>query len=205
MKKLKLEHPTNRVLIFILVMILAVETALLGYLGLKTQILWNQIQGCASEQQQGICLSTFPTLDYVRDSINGLRPNEGVSDINGSKIYFPELKIFIPFSEEARALRYGYRAKSSDNVEMANFSTYNLMNRPIQKWRDIPCYQFLVGMTVDKADESYWQYPDLAATVKLKDGRTLYIYKNKLNGCGDVWAEKTPDIIVKILQQAQSY
>jgi hypothetical protein len=204
MKKIKPSHPSNRVLIFILVLIIGVQTALLGYFGLKTQILWDQIQGCSSNQQ-GICLSTFPALDYVRDSINGLRPNQGVSDNNGSKIYFPELKISIPFSQEGRALRYEYLAKSQDNNEMASFSTYNLMNRPIQKWSDIPCYQFLAGLSVDKPDQTFWQYPEQAATVKLKDGRTLYIYKNKLKGCGDVWVDKTPDTIVELLKQAQSY
>jgi hypothetical protein len=204
--KFKFKHPTNRVLIFILVMIVGAETALLGYFGLKTQILWDQVQGCASIQQpQSGCLGSFATLDYVRDSINGLHPNEGVSDVNGSRIYFPELKISVPFSQESRILRYGYMAKTKDNSEMANFSTYSLMNRPIQKWNNIPCYQFLVGLTVDKADDSYWQYPKQTANVKLKDGRTLYIYENKLQGCGSVWHDETPDKIIDILKQAQSY
>jgi hypothetical protein len=204
--KTKINHPTDRVLIFILLMIVAIQTALLGYLGQKTQILWEGVQGCASSQIQSAgCLSAFPALENVRDAINGLLPNQGVADTNGTKVYFPELKIYLPYSQTARNLRYGYQQKSIDNTETANFSTYNIMNNPIQSWNDIPCHQFLAGLSIDKTDDSNWQYPVQAGTVKLKDGRTLYIYKNKLQNCADKWGDNKPDKIVDILKQAQSY
>jgi hypothetical protein len=204
--KYKFKHPSNRVLIFVLLMIIATQTALLGYFGLKTQILWDEIQGCISIQQpQGGCLGTFPVLENVRSAVNALLPNEGIADASATKVYFPELKIYLPYSQTARNLRYNYQPKTSDNTEMANFSTYNLMNSPIQSWNDVPCHQLFVGLTVDKSDSSYWQYPQAAGAVKLKNGRTLYLYKNKLQTCANVRSNNTPDKVIDLLKQAQSY
>jgi hypothetical protein len=200
--KYKIKHPSNRVLIFILLIIIAAQTALIGYLGLKTQILWEQVQGCSSSQnQQGGCLGTFPALDYVRDSNNSIYANAGIADTGATKISFPELKISLPYSQDARSLRYSYVPKSNDTAEVASFSTYNLMNAPIYKFDDIPCHQFVAGLSVDKPEDSFWQHEDQVDTLKLKDGRTLYLYENSLKSC----TNSTKDKVIELLKQAQSY
>jgi hypothetical protein len=201
--KLKLEHPSNRLLIFILILIVAVQTALLGFFGLKINTLWDTVNGYGSPKEQiNNSLASLPVKSYIQDSLVALYRNDTVTDAGASKVYIPELKIYLPFNQLARDLKYAY---TDDPTTSAGFSTKILLSHPIQRMNDIPCVQTFAGLTVNKDDPPSWQNSENAGTVKLKDGRTLYLYKNNLKNCVNLWAGITPDNVVDLLKQARSY
>jgi hypothetical protein len=202
--KYKIKHPSNRVLILILVLIIALQTALLGYFGMKINGLWLTVNGYGSPQQQlNNSLASFPVKTYIRDANANLYKNEGVSDINGTKVYFPELRIYLPFTQLSRDLKY--TEINQDMSDPVSIQTKALLGLPVLNINDVPCMQNFVGLTVNKSDTSSWQHMGNAGSVNLKDGRTLYLYKNNLKQCDSFWQAESPDSVITLLKQAQSY
>lgn len=205
MKKFSFRHPTNKVLIGILVLIIAMQTALLWFYGSKIQLLDNVINGVGSPQQRmQTSLGAFPLKVYIQEANKDLYSNSGVVDPINQRVYFPELKIYLPLTQTARNLRYNYYSgdASSSLPPQAQFNTNTNIGRLVNQFSDAPCQQRLVTVSVNSKTDIGER---LSGFTKLKDGRTLYFYENSNSSCNNFWVDNTPASIVNNLKQAQSY
>ena len=195
--KIKFNHPTNRVLIFILVMILGVQAALFWYFGQKIDILWQQNNYSADRV-------TPEFRELTQDAAESLY-KDGVVDPVTKRVYFPGLNIYVPLTNKSQVLLYDHPFEDLTPME-ANFNAKPVLYSPLNRISEIPCMQRLAGVSIDNPSQlQLYEGSDSAGTVSLKDGRTLYLYKNQTQGCGNIWTLVNPDDIIQILKQAQSY
>ena len=160
----------------------------------------NDLQAQADTEAQ----ANMPVKFYLQDAMQGLYRNAGVVDAQAARVYLPELKVYLPLNQDTRDLRYFYN--SSSTPAEAQFSTATSLTRPIQTWGDVPCQQRLAALSVNGQDKDLQGiYGQSAGTLKLADGRTLYFYISDSKGCATYWQPHTPQSIIDLLKQAQSY
>jgi len=160
----------------------------------------NDLQAQADIEAQANISVKF----YLQDAMQGLYRNAGVVDAQAARVYMPELKIYLPLNQNTRDLRYFYNPDSTPAE--AQFSTATSLTRPIQSWGDVPCQQRLAALSVNTQDKGLQgMYGQSAGTLKLADGRTIYFYISNSKGCANYWQPHTPQSIVNLLKQAQSY
>lgn len=106
-------------------------------------------------------------------------PYEGYSsrrltfDAESNRLYLPELKIKVPYSEKARSLLYSLRDNSDGGKALeADVTTDAYM--PPQEMTILACADFLRLKIEDK--QSPYNPAEKATSFKLGDGRTLQVY-----------------------------
>lgn len=209
MQKIKFKHPSDRMLIFILVLVIALQAAVLWGFGWRINKLSDQVNGTGSANLAEKSLGAFPFKVYVRDATQLLYPNEGVVNVQNNRLYVPELRISLPLNQLSRDLRYGYYppATTGTDAVQASFQSKASLVRLINNFADVPCQQRLVGLAVNQKD-GYQNGGRYAGSVSLADGRILYLYTNTTaatKNCDQFWANETPDAVVTLFKQAQSY
>jgi hypothetical protein len=207
MKKFKFKHPTDKMLIFILVLIIGLLTSILGFFGWRINLLESSVYCKPTENSQQSCLGWFPIKVYIQDAVKGVYADEGVVDAKENRVYFPELRVYLPLSQPARDLRYNHTAgDNSDSKnpwpEQSQFTSFSTLNTPLQDWNDIPCIQQEVTVSINAVSQTD---QTASGSLKLNDGRTLYFYENTDKSCQVFWNGNQPNQIVQLLKQAKSY
>lgn len=200
MKKFKFRHPTNRLLVGVLVLIVGLNVAVLWYYGQKINTLWLQ---------NGNDTPSAMTTDvkfYIKSAIGSLYNSEPATDVAQSRLYVPEAKIYLPLTNYSRAIVYRYDSGPDStipaSITMTSKSNINAM--PVS-FADVPCMQRHLTININNSNS---QFADgkLISTVKLSDTRTLYIYKHDEGACStEIWGEGDPDKLLTLVKQAKSY
>jgi hypothetical protein len=194
--KYKYKHPTERVLIFIIVAIIALLAAILWVFGQKIDILWNEHQTQAAK----------PVPAEFSQMIQGAQRalyNPGDVDAVAKRVYFPGLDIYVPLTQKSQTFMYSQPLEDSGTNE-ATFSANSIINSPMNDFSEVSCIARPAGVSVGKPN-SAWNKSQQAGTVSLSDGRTLYLYKSSAGNCRNIYAYISPDDIVNSLKQAKSY
>ena len=195
--KYKYKHPTERVLIFIIVAIIALLAAILWVYGQKLDILWNEQQSTASQQ------TLTPDFRQAIQSAQRVLYNPADVDAAANRVYFPGLKIYVPLTNKSETLIYTNQLESSTPVESI-VSARSISDNYLNNFDDLKCLVKPAGVSVDKPSGA-WKESEKAGTVKLGDGRTLYLYKTDASGCQNIYAYVSPGDIIDSLKQAMSY
>src|SRR5581483_3199909 len=179
--KKHLRHPTDRVLIFVMVSIIALMAAIFWYDNQQIKYWRDAVYGSGSpDQQQQNGVSWTQLKLYIQEADQGLYANTGVVDPLNNRVYFPEMKVFVPLSQQARSLHYFYAPgdKSVHQPAEAEFINQIALNRLVNDLNDVPCVQHMVAVGVNQPAD-YGLHGD--GTLKLADGRTLYfsVYQNQ--------------------------
>ena len=131
---------------------------------------------------------TFAIRNLLRDAINGLyqptvvSPREKLQYAYQASVNFP-----LPTSNQ-QPFRYGYVAAENGFKEQLTLTTQTILNagfsqlsasNPTELFKHVPTYQrcsteFIVQFATGVDDNKF----TLAATQKLANGRTAYIYQN---------------------------
>jgi hypothetical protein len=206
MKKLKFQHPTERWLIFIIVMLIAALLSVLWFYGERINILWQQngngdlYTNSQNDQAQVDATTKF----YIQTAIKSLYNQLPVTDPLQNRVYFPEARFYVPLSDLSRAVVYRYTDAQSGNFPaMLTATTNSNINQLPNTFGDVPCMQRHLQINIDST-----KYPEdkLMATTKLNDGRTLYIYSHAEGNCNDPrWDQYSAEKLVDIFKQAKSY
>lgn len=197
MKSKFFRHPTEKILIFILIAIL----------GLFAAILWDYGQHINNLQTQNDITQreNFAVKVYVQDADKGLYRNSGVVDPLTSRVYIPEIKVYLPLGQTTRDLRYFSDATNGNQATEAEFSSATSLNRLVNSFAEVPCQQRLAGLSVGAiSNDLKSMYGQAAGSLKLADGRTLYFYESNSTGCTNFW-QTTPQNVISALKQAQPY
>lgn len=128
----------------------------------------------------------------------------GVTDPLSERVYIPELKIYVPFTIASRSLEYEYIEAHDGSKASASFSTTSVLGYPLNEASQNACTDLarieFTGQAKPEDSESS------AGQVRLRDGRILQVYTKKTSNCAAIWnSDSTPEVISKILLQAQSY
>ncbi len=199
MKKFKFQHPTDKVLIFVLVLIIGLLTAILWDFGQKLDILWKQDQNTPA--------MNLDVKVYIQSALKGLYASPTVTDPLQSRVYMPEAQIYLPLSDLSRNLMYNYQAadKALNSPAQAIINTGQNINHLANSFADVPCLQRMVSFTINQKGDNI-NNGHLAGSVTLKDSRILYLYDNNSPGCDKFWFPgRGASDIVALLKQAQSY
>lgn len=196
--KYQYKHPTERVLIFIIVAIIALMAAIIWAYGQKIDILWNG-QPVASTSDKTLS----PDLRQALQSAQRSLYSPAAVDAAAKKVYFPSLKIYVPLTDKSETYMYSKPLEQGAAAEYG-FSALSIVNTYMNNLDEISCLAKPAGVSVGKASGS-WKESDKAGTVKLADGRTLYLYKHSAAGCKGTYAYVSPDDIVASLKEASSY
>jgi hypothetical protein len=209
MKKFKLGHPTEKLLIFIIVMLIGLVAAILWFYGYQLNILWQQNGNgnlFGSNQQDTNQPVSADLKFYLQSAVKSLYNSQPVTDPVQQKVYFPEARFYVPYSDYARTVVYRYTDASGSVPAGGTFTTsFNTTILPTT-FRDVPCIQRNVSLVVDNNDRNYGE-GNFVKSVKLADGRTLHIYQqDNKKDCTDLkWQAGSTDPLVKLLEQAKSY
>jgi hypothetical protein len=213
--KFKLKHPSNRALVFVVVVIIGLEAGILWYFGGKIQILWNdvQCQGQSTNPEHGqpnfnpsaSCLGNLPVLHAAQSAVASMYFSEPIPDAKENKVYIPELKIYLPLTVVSRSLVYTYFQGDSTMPEAVSFNNKQLTSAMLQNFNDIKCRQNFVELSVNGRNDPNTYGMSYNTSVKLSDGRIFYIFSNK-NDCSNVWTDNiSPNAIINVLKQAKPY
>lgn len=204
--KFKFKHPTEKVLIFILLLIIGLQVVVLWDFGQKINTLWTEVNGVdnsGTNQVDGI--SGFPLKVYIQDAVKGVYSLEPVVDPLKSVIYLPEVRISLPLRANSRDIRYNYEPASSVSPAQVAVSTNHQLNNLVANFSDVTCAQRMVGFNVDKKD-GFASGGKYAGSAELADGRTLHFWVNENSAsCLQFWGDKTQQDILNLLKQAVSY
>jgi len=205
MKKLKFQHPTNKVLIFLVVMLIGLLTAVIWDFGQKIDILWRQ-NIISANFYSSTGATTIDIKVYIQNAEKGLYSDQTVVDPIGERVYIPEARIYLPLTDLSRNLLYNYEAADSTQNTPAQVSintSFNI-NRLVNTFADVPCAERMAGFSINKKDgELVGNH--FSGSMVLQDGRTLYLFTNVTDSCANYWGPDNPDAIVNLLKQAQSY
>lgn len=202
MKKFKLVHPTEKMLIFILILIIGLMSALIAFFGWRINLLENTLYGYGnSNQQQVTGLSWVPIRLQIQDAVKGVYSLETVTDPNQQKVYIPEARIYLPLSNSSRSLVYNHFEADGSEPAQFSFNTSQNLNQLPKNFDEVPCLQRVAGFSVNNSEKRYEGEP--AGNLKLADGRTLYFWKNTAK-CerGEAYDSTS---MVNLLKQAKSY
>jgi hypothetical protein len=200
MKKIKIQYPTDRVLIFISLMLIAALLSVLWFYGEKINILWQQ-NGNNNNQRGGEPALTADIRFYIQSAVKSLYNSVPVTDVSQQRVYFPEARFYVPYSDYARTVVYRFDNDSSggNGFFTSNFNT-NIMPGSFD---DVPCIQRNVNIVVNsKAGGN----GDFVKSVKLADGRMLNLFNRDSRACSDEkWNQGDTSKVVSLLGQAKSY
>ncbi len=201
---MKIKIPgSNHFWMALLVVALFAQTMAIVFNWQRIDILWWQNAG-SGKQNVMDGTAQFPIKVYIENAVKSLYSNQVVADPAGDKVYLPEAKIYLPQTTFSRNIYYSYEPADASSPAQVSLNTGLNMNRLINSWDNVPCIQRMAGFTIGKG--TYWNGGDSAGTKTLKDGRTLYIYKNENKACAKYWVEGYgADALVKLLSEAQSY
>jgi hypothetical protein len=204
MKKLKFSHPTERLLIFIVVMLISALVAILWYYGERINILWAQ-----AGNETGITNPNETRINteirfLIQSALKGLYSHQAVVDPVQKRVYFPEANFYIPLNNKTRDLVYGYSDRDQFGPQSLTITTSKTVNFLPSTFDDVPCLQRHISVNVDSKDN-----PDgsLMASKKLENGETLYVYRHQEGSCSSViWSNiYSASGIIAALRQAKSY
>jgi hypothetical protein len=209
MKYFKARHLSDQFLIFVVLLFVAVITAILWFYGERLNILWQQngngnIFGNSSTESAPMDANT---RFYVQSALRNLYNIEPVTDTAQQRVYFPEARIYVPLSSYSRTIVYHFQdADNGINSPATGAFTSNAnTNRLPTSFDDIPCLQRHVTMLIDAKDKGSGD-GTFVKDVKLADGRTLSLYKQDSKSCGsEVWGDGAPDKLIQLFEQAKSY
>jgi hypothetical protein len=202
MKKPKLQHPSEKVLILLLVIIIGLLVSVLWYYGDKINILWAQ-NGNNASQQNNATINTDLRF-YIQSSLKSLYQNQAVIDPVQKRVYVPEANLYMPLNSATRKIVYFYSDKTQDSPAQLEFATSSLINTLPVTFNDVPCLQRHITVSVDSTQTIDGNF---IASKKLEDGRTLNIYRHQEGDCTDErWSiVYSSQDIIGALQQAHSY
>lgn len=201
MKKVRLNHPTDRALITVVILLIASLIAVLWFYGERINTLWQQNGNGVSNTNDAAM--NADTKFYIHTALKSLYNTQPVTDIASQRIYFPEAHFYVPYSDYARSVVYRYDAPV-DNYPATGFFTSNFnVNILANSFNDVPCLQRNVSVVVNSKTGGDGVF---VKAVKLSDGRTLNIFKHDSAACSDArWAQGDPGKLITLLEQAESY
>jgi hypothetical protein len=194
--KYRFEHPTERVLIFLIVAIIALLAAILWVFGQKIDILWN-------EHQIQVARPVPAEFSQLVQSAQKALYNPGDVDAVAKRVYFPGLDVYVPLTQKSQTFMYSMPLEESSPTE-ATFSANSIINSPLNDFSEVSCIAKPAGVSINKPDDG-WKQAQQAGTVQLGDGRTMYLYKNVTDDCKSIYAYVNPNDIVSLLKQARAY
>lgn len=201
MKKIRLSHPSDRVLITVVVLLIASLIAVLWFYGERINTLWQQ-NGNTPLNPHDKTMNT-ETKFYVQAAMKSLYDSQPATDITQQRVYFPEARIYVPYSDYARSVVYRFDNGSDNWPATGFFTSHSNVNAVANNFDDVPCIQRSVSIVVNSKEGGDG---DFVKAIKLSDGRTLNIFKHDSAACGDArWREGSPDKVVSLLEQAKSY
>jgi hypothetical protein len=209
--KVRFKHPSDRKLVAILLSVIALQTVVMWGIGQKVDSLWHDIMGVGTPQQQfNSGLGSFPIKVYTQSAIKGLYTDYGIVEPKENRVYFPELKFYLPLSQQARDLRYHYEAADNSDPknaqpEQAQFTSAAILDRLMGTFDDVGCMQHVVSVSIGSLLQT-----DEAAVTKIDighvgAGRVMYIYRNSNPACESFWGSKLSTQISTTLKQAKPY
>lgn len=153
-------------------------------------------------------LDTQQNQQLSQDSLNALGAvgmSQPAVSVTEKKIYFPELKLVVPLSDDAVSILYSGRQVGSGQT------TYDITNRTLVS---LPAtgYQTQfsctpVRLSFEAKANPFNQNEKTNAAVTLADGRTLQIYTYTNKACQPQWdaAKVDPAAIAQLFAKATSY
>lgn len=161
----------------------------------KNRELETAVHHLESQQNQQDSLQALVAVGMSQPAIS----------VTEKKVYFPELKIALPLSDEAVSLLYATRQTGNKQV------TYDITNRALASQPSAGFQtQFActpVRLSFEASANPFNQNEQNNAAVKLADGRTLQIYTYTNKACQPQWdaADVNPSKIAQLFAQATSY
>ena len=139
----------------------------------------------------------------VRDTQLSIYDKPQLTD---GRLYFPEMKLSIPANDSTRQLLYYHEnADPEDKVlETAQFASRGAIYRNDKKLEQLGCNRLADVVFGEKDDSREGAGFVFAGSVRLDDGRTMYIYQNNTSQCDTVWPDLTSEKLVELLKQAKS-
>jgi len=207
MKHFKSRHLSDQFLIFVVLLFVAVITAILWFYGERLNVLWQQngngnIFGNNSAQSTAMDANT---RFYVQSALSNLYDIRPVTDVAQQRVYLPEARIYVPLSSYSRTIVYHFQDADKDIPASAALTSNANTNRLPVSFDDVPCLQRHVTMLIDSPNKSFGD-GTFVTNVKLADGRTLNLYKQDSKSCGsELWGDGAPDKLIQLLEQAKSY
>jgi hypothetical protein len=120
-----------------------------------------------------------------------------------NRVYFPEIKLSLPYNDVTKYLQYSYDSKDT------SISSALVSDRVM---RQLDCTQLVRLNFNDNRPYSPWE--ELAGSVKLQDGRTMNIFAAKAFESNEgstadcpkeVWQQVTPQQVGDAFKSAESY
>lgn len=201
MKKFKFRHPTDRLLIFILTITIGLMAAIMMFFGWQINLLNDELRGYGNlKEQQQTGLAFFPIKTLVASAVSNLYSLQPVTDPLTQRVYIPEARIYLPLSDDSRNLVYSHQPADSRSPAQFSFNTKQNIGMLMSDWDEVPCIQRIAGFSIDQ--NQYDQEGKSAGSIKLADGRTLYLFKNSAV-CQRPGYD--PAGLINLLKQAKSY
>lgn len=204
MKKFKTPHPTERMLIFITLLIIALLVSVIWFYGERINVLWQQNgNGSLLGQKQVDNVPVDTNIKfYIHTALKSLYNAEPVTDISQQRVYFPELRIYVPYSNYARTVVYRYNPSDGVPESLELTSSANTNQLPVT-FDDVPCLQRHVSVIVNSKSNFDGEF---VQSLQMSDGRTLNLYRQDSKACSnDRWSQGSPDKLITLLKQAKSY
>lgn len=204
MKEIKLHHPTERMLIFIIMMFVSALIAVLWFYGERINILWQQSGNNINSENQNDVLVNADIRLFIQTANKSLYRLQPVTDPLQNRVYLPEAHIYLPMTQLSRDLVYFYAAATKDTPEELQLSTsFNTNSLPVT-FKDVPCLQRFVSVGINS--NKNLNADSFVGNKKLDDGRNIYIFKHDNSSCIEArWQVDTPTDIANLLLQARSY
>jgi hypothetical protein len=153
-------------------------------------------------------LDTQQSQQLSQDSLSALNAigmSQPAVSVTEKKIYFPELKLVLPLSDEATSLLYSSRQVGSGQT------TYDITNRALAS---LPAAGYQVQFSCTPVRLSFEAKANpfnpnekTNPAVSLADGRTLQIYTYANKACQPQWdaVKVDPAAIAQLFAKATSY
>lgn len=196
-------HPYKTASFTSLIVIILLIAVLIGY-GFKIRDLERSVNCNSSNFSQETCLGALPVKVYIQNALRGLYRERGIADAKENRVYFPEMRVYLPLNDKSRDLRYIFldADKSVHQAAEAQFTTEVYLNRLPATFDDVPCLQRVVTIGINNPSNTNMA---AAGSLKLQDGRTLYFYKNGQPHCQNFYPVDNPQSIIDLFKQAKSY
>jgi hypothetical protein len=126
-----------------------------------------------------------------------------------NRVYFPELRFYLPLSQQARDLRYNFQAGDNSKPynptpDQAQFNSIIVLNKLMKSFDDVGCIQRVVSVSIDNTLQTDEMLVDKINIGDVGAGRTMYIYRNNSN-CQSFWNGDLSTQMSNLLKQAKSY
>jgi len=129
--------------------------------------------------------------------------------VDGSRLYFPEMKLAIPATTTAQPLLYRFVASTfadggTTTPESAEFASRTAIYNSAKPEGDERCNVLAEISIGKKFNGNEHNGLSIYASQKLADGRTIFIYLNK-SDCSEEWGDLDSAAIANLLKQAEAY